>query len=87
MCSVGQTQRMLWLVIAAAWARLWEWTRGHNRRLPGSDMAQDLFPEGLLHYSYCVLSLSASAGALGRPRDKNPMHSLDMVQRSKIGLG
>ena len=35
-------------------------------------MAQDLFPEGLLHHSYYVLFLSASAGALGGPRDKHP---------------
>lgn len=38
-----------------------EWRVGHNRRLP------DLFPEGLLHHPYWVLSLSASAGALDGP--------------------
>lgn len=72
MCSMGQTQRMLWLVIVAAWARPWEWRRGHNRRLPDSDMASDHFPEGLLHHPYCMLSLSALAGALAGSRDKHP---------------
>lgn len=72
MCSVGQTQRMLWLVIAAAWARPWEWRLGHNQRLPGSDMAPDLFPEELLHHPYCVPSLSVSAVALAGPRDEHP---------------
>lgn len=79
---------MLWLVIAAAWARLWEWTRGHNRRLPGSDMAPDLFPEGLLHHSYCVLSLSQPQLEHWVALETSTLeHSLDMVQRSKIGLG
>lgn len=72
MCSVGPTQRMLWLVTAAAWAKPWERTVGHKQRLPGSDMAPDLIPEGLLHHPYCVLSLSASAGALAGPRDEHP---------------
>lgn len=61
---------MLWLVTAAAGAKAWKGRVGHNQRLPGPDMAPDLFPEGLLQHPYCVPSLSASAGALAGPRDE-----------------
>lgn len=61
MCSVGQNQRMLWLVIAAARAKAREWRIGHNQRLLDSDMAPDLFPEGAAPPPLlCAISLSLS---------------------------
>lgn len=77
---------MLWLVIAAAWARPWERRVGHNQRLPGSDMAPDTVPEGLLHHPYCVLSQLQLEHWLALEMSTLE-YTLDMVQRSKIGLG
>lgn len=51
---------MLWLRAAAAWARPWEWSVGHNQGLPDAETALGLFPPGCPTSLVSVLFLGLS---------------------------